>query len=196
MRRIIAILTTTWLFSHSIQAQQPISVTYKINVGESVTDVVISPDGDKWLITTSTSLILWNDQDKQMKWQIPLEAWEFPRRASLNDQCVYLIGADRLKLKQIAIETGQEIKEIAITDDAGACTGIAINRLPGSEHEFIISAGEFPLFRKGVVYNMSYGSFTEGKDLFVTKPVKGNGGGLLRFVGNGAFLKEEARGQV
>lgn len=196
MRRIIAILTTAWLLSYSLHAQQPISISLKIDVGENVTDVALSPDGDKWLITTATSLILWDDRDKQTKWQFPLESWEFPRRASLNNQYVYLIGPDRLKLKQIEVETGQELKEIEIRDSKGACTAIAINRLPGSEHEFIISAGEFPLFRKGVVYNMSHGSFTEGKDLFVTKPVKGNGGGLLRFIANGKFLKEEARNQV
>lgn len=196
MRPIIALTLTAFCFVISLQAQSSLSVTTKIDVGTKVTDVAISPNGHLWLISTVSSLMLWDHQEESLRWEIQIEEWEYGRRAALNQEFVYLIGPDRLKLKKLSIETGQEIKEIDITDKAGDCTGIAINRLPGSEHEFIISAGEFPLFRKGVVYNMSHGSFTEGEDLFVTKPVKGNGGGLLRFVGNGAFLKEEARDQV
>ncbi len=138
----------------TIQCVKAQSVSYKAAItSDSIHHLDVSEDGNIWVATTRKEIILWDDQEKKVRWQRPHKALVKYTATSPNRHVVYKPGPAvfgenhvlqaipgtyslKLGIKAYAIENG-EPSDIGNTDQHQS-TYSSLCRVPGSYDKFLV----------------------------------------------------------
>ncbi len=112
MRRIFILLLST-ILSLSAHSQ---SIVARLDItSEPIKQLHISEDGKNWVLTTDSKIILWNDEEKKVKWSVDHAAYVYnksyggymyPSKAVVSGDKIFQVNGRTVQLDVRKIEDG------------------------------------------------------------------------------------------